>query len=358
MPNTFQVKYFAEVDLNDHFFDSLKADYPKFELWYKGKADKGTSAFVYTDGDNVGAFIYLKEETEEIPLQGTTLPAIPRIKIGTLKLDESIRNKRLGEGALGLCLWRWRDAGVQQIYVTVYSKQGALINLLEKFGFYLAGYKEDGECVYIKDRNNIDISNPHKSFPFLPASFRYGGIIPIHAQFHDQLFPYSELKNVQFAQSAMENVAGNGVTKVYIATPASELQYYSGEPVVFYRIAAEKYNRQYRSVVSSYGRIVNCVHVRTPAESLMKYDEYRKLVGNKSIFDEAALRRLYSLNRNVYVLELVYCGFFGAGNNVNYKALKDEGLFEDYPYQIRYTIQEYKRILEMGGINVQTAFID
>lgn len=356
MPNTFQVKYFAEVDLNDHFFDSLKADYPEFELWYKGKADKGTSAFVYTDGDNVGAFIYLKEETEEIPLQGTTLPAIPRIKIGTLKLDESIRNKRLGEGALGLCLWRWRDAGVQQIYVTVYSKQGALINLLEKFGFYLAGYKEDGECVYIKDRNNIDISNPHKSFPFLPASFGYGGIIPINAQFHDQLFPYSELKNVQFIQSAMENVAGNGVTKVYIATPSGTLQYFSGEPVVFYRKATE--NKQYRSVVTSYGRIVRCSQVRTPASALMRYDDFRKLVGNKSIFNESDLYRLYSLNKNVYVMEVVYCGFFGAGNNVNYKSLKEAGLFEDYPYQIRYTSNEYKRILEMGGINVQTAFID
>ena len=231
-----------------------------------------------------------------------------------------------------------------------------LINLLEKFGFYLAGYKEDGECVYIKDRNNIDISNPHKSFPFLPASFGYGGIIPINAQFHDQLFPYSELKNVQFIQSAMENVAGNGVTKVYIATPSGTPQYYKGEPVVFYRIATE--HKQYRSVVSSYGRIIKCVQVRTPNGPLMKYDDYRDLVGNKSIFDESTLSRLYYSNRNVFVLELVYCGFFGAGNNVNYKALKDEGLFEDYPYQIRYTSQEYKRILEMGGINVQTAFID
>ena len=356
MPNPFQVKYFAEVNLNDPFFDSLKADYPEFELWYKGKVDKGTSAFVYTDGDNVGAFIYLKEETEEILLQGITLPAVPRIKIGTLKLDESIRNKRLGEGALGLCLWRWRDAGVQQIYVTVYSKQEALIRLLEKYGFSLAGYKDNNESVYIKDKSCLDISLPHNSFPFLPGSFEYGGILPINAQFHDQLFPYSELKNVQYIWSALENVAGNGVTKVYIATPASKLQYYSGEPIVIYRIAKD--NKQYRSVVSSYGRIINCVQIRTPEEPLMKYDEYRKLVGNKSIFDENSLRRLYFLNKNVYVLELVYCGFFGAGNNINYKTLKDEGLFEDYPYQIRYTTDEYKRILEMGGINVQNAFID
>ena len=135
MPSTFQARYFADVNLNDPFFDSLKADYPEFELWFKGKAEKGTNALVYLDGDKIGAFIYLKQETEEITLQEGVLPAIERIKIGTLKLDESIRNKRLGEGALGLCLWHWRDAGIQQIYVTVYSKQEALINFLKSLVF-------------------------------------------------------------------------------------------------------------------------------------------------------------------------------------------------------------------------------
>ena len=47
----------------------------------------------------------------------------------------------------------------------------------------------------------------------------------IQAQFHDALFPYSELSNVHFESSARESVAGNGVTKIYIATPTSELQY-------------------------------------------------------------------------------------------------------------------------------------
>ena len=64
MPNTFQAKYFSDVNLADPFFNSLKADYPEFEVWFRGKADKGTSALAYMDGDRIGAFIYLKEETE------------------------------------------------------------------------------------------------------------------------------------------------------------------------------------------------------------------------------------------------------------------------------------------------------
>ena len=356
MSNTFQAKYFSDVNLADPFFNSLKADYPEFEAWFRGKADKGTSALAYMDGDRICAFIYLKEETEEIPLNETTLPAIPRIKIGTLKLDESIRNKRLGEGALGSCLWKWRDSGLQQIYVTVFSKQQALISLLEKFGFALVGHKRDGECVYLKDKTQLDIANPHKSFPFLPASYRFGGILPIESQYHDSLFPYSELKNVRFNEDAMEEVAGNGITKVYIATPAGGLDFFEGEPVVFYR--KSQTNPRFRSAVTSFGRISKVVQIRSSTKCFVSYDEYLRMVGNKSIFSKDVLDRLYTDERNMFVIELVYCGFFGAGNNVNFNALKTNGLFPCYPYQIKYAPNQFKQILEMGGVNVQTAFVN
>ena len=356
MPNTFQVKYFADVNLADPFFDSLKADYPEFETWFKGKAEKGNSALAYLDGDRIAAFIYLKEENEEIVLQEMTIPAMQRVKIGTLKLDESIRNRRLGEGALGFCLWQWRNSGQQQIYVTVYEKQEALISLLSKFGFSLVGHKENGECVYMKDKTMLDDADVHGSFPFLQSSFSYGGIIPIEAQFHDRLFPYSELKNVRFDENAIEDVAGNGVTKVYIATPAGSTPFYEGEPVFFYRKATE--NKKYRSVITSFGRIVRITQVRSPERPLIPRDEFLKTVGNKSIFDTETLNRLYALRKNVVVLEVVYCGFFGAGNNVNFATLQANGLFPDYPYQIKYTPDQFKQILEMGGVNVQTTFID
>ncbi len=356
MPDTFQTKYFAEVNMDDPFFNSLKADYPEFDLWYKGKAATNTNALVYLYEGKICAFIYLKLETEEIVLQEGVLPAIPRIKIGTLKLDETIRNKRLGEGALGLCLWQWRNTGAQQIYVTVFSKQDTLIRLLDKFGFSLAGHKDNNECVYIKDKYCIEKSDPYKSFPFLPSSFEYGGILPIEAAFHDRLFPYSELQNVKSEQSTIENVAGNGVTKIYIATPTDFLQYYPGEPIVVYRKAKE--NKQYRSVVSTYGRITRCHLIRTPSNTLMNYDEYRSIIGNKSIFDDITLRKFFDNNRTVYVIEMVYCGFFGAGHNVNYKKLQEAGLFPEHPYKIQYSKDEFKRILEMGGIDEQTAFVN
>jgi hypothetical protein len=104
MPSSFEQTPFRQVNVDDVFFDSLKADYDpvKFTEWYKKKGAEGASALVYEDADGQGAFVYLKEENEPIELADTVLPAEPRLKIGTLKIAEHIQGERLGEGALGL----------------------------------------------------------------------------------------------------------------------------------------------------------------------------------------------------------------------------------------------------------------
>lgn len=355
MAGRFIWRRFDEIDLSDAFFDPLKADYPEFVEWFGRKAREQQSALTYVDDEGVGAFVYFKEENEAIALQERTLAAMPRLKIGTLRLAERIRNMRLGEGAIGVCLWKWRDLGYQQVYVTVFEKQIQLISILIKFGFKLVGHKANGECVYVKDKDNMDTSSVYGTFPYLIQPYTYAGILPIMAEFHDKLFPYSELHGVSYAQ-AVEDAAGNGITKVYIATPSSELSYYEGEPVVFYRIATE--NKTYKSVATSYGRIRRVTRVRDVSNEFISMEEYLTCVGNKSIFSEAQLKSFYYSNRNVYVIELVYCGFFGAGNNVTHHDMKQAGLFESYPYHIRYDTQKFNKLLEMGGINVQGAFIN
>ena len=57
--------------------------------------------------------IYSKEIALE--LLDKVLPAKERIKIGTLRLAERFRGQRLGEGALGVALWRWQEQEVEEI---------------------------------------------------------------------------------------------------------------------------------------------------------------------------------------------------------------------------------------------------
>ena len=147
MAGKFQRKCFSEINLDDPFFDSLKADYPGtanstgFITWFRKKASSGKTALVFEDELGIGAFINLKpDEAEEIQLaDGRVLPKVVRLKITTIKIDERYRHQRIGEGAIGLTLWQWRDLGTNEIYVTVFDKHHSLIFLLEKYGFNCVG---------------------------------------------------------------------------------------------------------------------------------------------------------------------------------------------------------------------------
>ena len=53
---------FAEVDINDTFFDSFREDYDEFDDWFKSKFDK--VCYVCYSDNNLTAFLYIKVEDE------------------------------------------------------------------------------------------------------------------------------------------------------------------------------------------------------------------------------------------------------------------------------------------------------
>ena len=57
---------FADCDIEDPFFDSLKIDYPEFCTWFGKKSAAGATAFVSKGDDgHIQAFVYVKEEENE-----------------------------------------------------------------------------------------------------------------------------------------------------------------------------------------------------------------------------------------------------------------------------------------------------
>lgn len=355
MAGKFEWYKFSEVNLDDPFFDSLKADYEEFPVWFKKKSDTGEYALVFHDEQGVGAFVYLKRELEAIQLTDKTLPAIPRVKIGTLRLAERFRGMRLGEGALGVSLWKWRDGKADDIYVTVFKKHSELISLFERFGFKCVGMNSRGECVYLKSRSTIDYSDPYKSFPFIRSNFRKAGLIPIFESFHDRLFPYSELKIKR--REIEEETAGNGVTKVYVGTPYTPMHYEVGEPVGIYRIFEGETGKTYKSAVTSYCTITKIDVIKNNGRAIMNLADFVKNAGNKTVFTPEELAGIYA-KKNVVMLELLYNGFFGKGHNVIHRDLKEQGLFDAYPYNLDYTKEQFIKLLEMGDIGVQNVIIN
>ena len=95
MNETITLKRFADIDLSDTFFDSLKEDYIGFEAWFEKKAQDNSYAYVQYTNNNLQAFLYLKDEsgqelTDIIPARS----ACNRLKVGTFKIDA--HNTKLG----------------------------------------------------------------------------------------------------------------------------------------------------------------------------------------------------------------------------------------------------------------------
>ncbi|MDR2944344.1 MAG: hypothetical protein LBU81_04580 [Methanosarcinales archaeon] len=355
MAGKFQWYKFSDVNLSDSFFDSLKEDYQEFSEWFMKKSEADENAMVFYDDEGIGAFVYLKEENEPIELETSELPARPRIKIGTLRLAERFRGQRLGEGALGVSLWRWQETKKEEIYVTVFEKHESLVSLFKRFGFKKVGINSRGESIYLKSRQDISYSNPYISFPFISPNFKKAGLIPIYDSYHDKLFPYSELKGAK--TEIEEETAGNGITKIYIATPFSSMHYYVGEPVGIYRIFSGP-KKQFKSVLTSYCTITKIDVVKDQNHPIITATEFIKMAGNKTIYTPETLLRIYDQNRNVVMIEMVYNGYFGQGHNINYKELSDNGLFSTYPYNLIYSPEEFIQILEMGDVDVQNVIIN
>lgn len=352
MTDVFKQVAFDELSLKDPFFDSLKRDYPKFPIWFEKKQSSGAIANILRVNNAIGAFLYLKDaENEAINLIEQTLPAEPRIKIGTLKMDTTIRGKRLGEGAIGIALWHWLRSTENQIYVTVFDKHDSLVNILSKFGFKMMGHVLDtGELLMLKDKRDIDYSTPFTSYPYIDPDFNFAGIIVVDEGYHDKLFPYSELAHVSYQTDILSDVAGNGVTKMYVSS-AYTGGYEPGEPVLIYRKSTTKLPASFHSAVTSIGTITKHIPVKSNDELLLSKDEVKHILGNKSVLSDAELNEFLN-HKDVDIYELVYDYYFGAGNNVNWRTLHNLNMYNAYPSTIHYENLPFKEFLsnQRGGI--------
>ena len=358
MAGKFTRRKFIEIDLSDPFFDSLKRDYPEFSDWFHTKASEGREALVFNDEQGLGAFVSLKLEKEPLYLNEVTFPPIPRLKICTLRLAERFRGQRLGEGAMGLILWEWQRTKAEEIYVTVFPEHKDLILNLERFGFQLAGSNKRGERLYLRNRKYIDHTDPYKSFPFISPTFKKGGYLIVADTYHDTLFPYSELKNT--IQEQLEIDAANGVSKVYIGQQW-QVHYNIGEPIFIYRKYTGLSSKpRYKSCLTSYCVATNILTVKRHGHALVSFNEFCSAASNKSVFSQNDLFVKYQQDNNLTVIQLLYYGYFGSGNNINMDWLDNNGLWSSpgcYPANVQLTPQQCARIWNEGGVDIDNLLL-
>lgn len=365
MAGQFIEEAFSNIDLSDSFFDSLKCSYPGndhssgFVEWFNRKAADGSHALIFKDDVGLGAFLSLKEEEEGIKLVGQELEIKKRIKVSTFKIAERFSGQRIGEGALGLILWKWQESDAEEIYATLFKEQAELKRLLERFGFIFLGENLNGELVYCRSKLHVDFQDPFKAFPYISKNTIPISYIIIDDYYHDKIFAYSELQGVH--NNPIFSSVNNGLSKIYVGQ-SPQCNHKIGQTVLIYRKFTGEGVKRYKSCVTSYAIITNIIKVKQNGTFLMSYDELKSNIGNKSVFDEAELRQKYENNYNMIVEELLYYGYFGAGNNVNMDWLNNNGFWGvelgSYPTEYQLSIDDFKCILKKGKINESNVIVD
>ncbi|WP_018925004.1 hypothetical protein [Salsuginibacillus kocurii] len=340
-----QQKSFSEIDSDNSFFDSLKNDYEEFNQWFEKKARQQESAYVLETPENIEGFLYLKQESDSITDVTPNLNAKKRIKIGTMKINP--HGTKLGERFIKKALDYAVYYQAEELYVTVFSKHGTLVELFNKYGFIKKATKQTDngeELVLIKNLSEI-FDDTLLDYPLINKNKGNKFLLGIYPDFHTRLYPDSILNNE--TSDIIEDVSHtNSIHKVYVCFMAGVTEVKKNDLLVIYRTNDHKGPAYYRAVATS---ICTVEKILTKAD-FMNEDDFVEKCKKYSVFTEKELR--YSYNKdNVFVIKMVYNA--ALNKRLNRKALLEEvGLNKnDYFGILKLSEQQFDNIVHMGGVN-------
>lgn len=295
------LKKFAEIDLSDPFFDSLKADYPGFEKWFEKK--QAERAFVFIDDfGKLQGFLYTKQETEELGDVSPVLPALHRLKIGTFKVNA--HGTKLGERFIKKIFDIAVTCKVSEVYVTVFPKHKGLVSLLARYGFVKVAEKMVGGVPEdVMSRSMVALgATATTSYPLIQVTPRTKHLLlSIYPQYHSKLFPDSILKT-EDASLVTDTSATNSIHKVYLSSIPGLEDLQPGDTILIYRTAETGKAAEYSAVATSL-----CVFEEFRwLNSFKTLDDFLTYALPYSVFDKAELIDLYNQKKYTRVIRFSY----------------------------------------------------
>lgn len=310
-------KLFAEININDPFFDSFKEDYPGFEKWFRKKANEKAYVTVNKVNKLLLSFLYLKREGKDEVYSDIEPVFKPkkRLKIGTFKVVSN--GVRLGERFLKIVFDNALVNKVDEIYVTIFDKrdeQKRLVDLLVEWGFTHWGAKSTGELVLVRNFIRLfEDQNPRITYPYISRQSRFF-LVPIYPDYHTELFPDSILRTESPLDFEDNEPYRNSIRKVYVSR-SWERNIKRGDVLVFYRTGGI-----YKSVVSTI-----CI-VEDVVLNFNDEEEFVRACRKRSVYSEQNLRNQWRYNsRNrPFIVSMLYTYSFP--KRANLKTLIDNGV--------------------------------
>ena len=350
-PMDLQVQRFSDVDLNDSFFDSLRASYPEFNEWYNKKAAAGATAYCYYVDNELKDFLYLKIEEEEFSDLTPALPAKKRLKVGTFKVDNDNRHTTRGERFMKKIMDMAIAEDVDEIYVTMFPTEElqGLIRMFEKFGFsHIADKPHEGgnaEYVLIKDMTT-HVDDFKLDYPFVKKASSNKYVLSIVPEFHTHLFPDSILKNEKKYDLIQDVSETNSIYKIYLCWMQDTRNLKAGDKLIIYRTSDEEGKAYYRSVCTS---VCTVCEVKTYRD-FENEEEFIKYTNRYSVFKEHELRRWYKNKNYFIVIKMVYNIAF-TKKVINMVMKEQVGLKPKYWGFFKLTDAQFDKLLELGEID-------
>ena len=350
-PMDLQVQRFSDIDLNDSFFDSLRASYPEFNEWYNKKAAAGATAYCYYVDNELKDFLYLKIEEEELSDLTPALPAKKRLKVGTFKVDNEDRHTTRGERFMKKIMDKAIAEDVDEIYVTMFPTEElqGLIRMFEKFGFsHIADKPHEGgnaEYVLIKDMTT-HVDDFKLDYPFVKKASSNKYVLSIVPEFHTHLFPDSILKNEKKYDLIQDVSETNSIYKIYLCWMQDTRNLKAGDKLIIYRTSDEEGKAYYRSVCTS---VCTVCEVKTYRD-FENEEEFIKYTNRCSVFKEHELRRWYKNKKYFIVIKMVYNIAF-TKKVINMVMKEQVGLNPKYWGFFKLTDAQFDKLLELGEID-------
>lgn len=342
-----KLEKFSNLNLEDSFFKSLKEDYPGFSKWYNKKSLLNEYAYVsYNEQDNLDGFLYLKNEYESDDSINPIFKLDKRLKVGTFKIDA--HGTTLGEHFIKIILKEFYASNNNEIYVTIFPKHNALINLFEKFGFVKAGEKVTNceiENVYVRSKYTIKLDS-YLDYPLINVEGVNKHLLSIYPKYHTELFPYSRLQTEK--EHKVEDISHtNSIEKIYLSAMPGIENFKKKDLVVIYRTAVAGKLAKYNSVATSICTITDLKNI----EDFNTEKDFLTYIGGNSIFTKQELKCFWKTKKYPFIIKMLY-NIPLSKRIIRKDLIEKVGISErEYFGCLSLTNEQFDKILEIGEVS-------
>lgn len=344
MSDNLKLVKFKDLNIDDPFFDSLKADYKEFPQWFQSKGER--DAFVqFKDDGTLNGLLAYKLESNYIeginpPMYATTI-----FKIATFKINP--HGTKLGERFIKKSLDLAFANNADICYFTSFPKQEGLLALFGPYGFCDVGVNDRGEHFFVKQLKGSLTNDIYRDYPRINATANTNKyLLGIHPEYHSNMFPDSILHNESV--NILEDVSyTNSVHKIYICRMNGVRELRTGDVIIIYRTKAQNQPAYYSSVATSVCTVEEC---KTTTE-FPNFDTFYRYCKKHSIFDEGRLRNVYNDRRYTwFVIKMLYNAAFThriiQGDLINKFGLSQNA----YWGFMKLTDDQFLNIIKAGGV--------